>query len=194
MNLGRMELTSITKSFSSERARVFSWNTTLIVSKMVNAVLLTIFLQLVKSVFSIWASNRLILGDHTSAISLISAVLHLILKFWHTLIQIRVLLARQIIWSTILSYWQNLIGFSNISEHIGVWLMLDSLFACANVRMILLSKASVLFLNLLRRCRHWNIKDSVIVLFQTKFYSLSGKASLSYLKIKIQYVYRCGKE
>ena len=53
MNLGRMELTSITKSFSSEWARVFSWNTTLIVSKMVNAVLLTIFLQLVKSVFSI---------------------------------------------------------------------------------------------------------------------------------------------
>lgn len=53
MNLGRMELTSITKSFSSKRARVFSWNTTLIVSKMVNAVLLTIFLQLVKSVFSI---------------------------------------------------------------------------------------------------------------------------------------------
>jgi len=94
MNLGRVELASITKSLSSERARVLSRNTTLIVSKRVDTVLLTIFLQLVKSVLSIWPSNRLILGDHTSAISLISAVLHLILKFWHTLVQVRVLLAR----------------------------------------------------------------------------------------------------
>jgi hypothetical protein len=61
---------------------------------MVDAVLLTIFLQLVKSVLSIWTSNRLILGDHTSAISLISAAFHLILKFWHTLVQVRVFLAR----------------------------------------------------------------------------------------------------
>jgi hypothetical protein len=53
MNLGRMELACITKSLSSERARVLSGDTTLIVSKMVDAVLLTIFLQLVKSVLSI---------------------------------------------------------------------------------------------------------------------------------------------
>jgi hypothetical protein len=53
MNLGRVELTSITKSLSSERARVLSRNTTLIVSKRVDTVLLTIFLQLVKSVLSI---------------------------------------------------------------------------------------------------------------------------------------------
>lgn len=53
MDLRRVELTSITKGFSSERARVLSGNTTLIVSKMVNAVLLAIFLQLVKSVLSI---------------------------------------------------------------------------------------------------------------------------------------------
>ena len=53
MNLGRVELASITKSLSSERARVLSRNTTLIVSKMVDTVLLTIFLQLVKSVLSI---------------------------------------------------------------------------------------------------------------------------------------------
>ena len=53
MNLGRVELASITKSLSSERARVLSRNTTLIVSKRVDTVLLTIFLQLVKSVFSI---------------------------------------------------------------------------------------------------------------------------------------------
>ena len=53
MNLGRVELASITKSLSSERARVLSRNTTLIVSKRVDTVLLTIFLQLVKSVLSI---------------------------------------------------------------------------------------------------------------------------------------------
>jgi len=53
MNLGRVELACITKSLSSERARVLSRNTTLIVSKMVDTVLLTIFLQLVKSVLSI---------------------------------------------------------------------------------------------------------------------------------------------
>ena len=53
MNLGRVELACITKSLSSERARVLSGDTTLIVSKMVDAVLLTIFLQLVKSVLSI---------------------------------------------------------------------------------------------------------------------------------------------
>ena len=53
MNLGRVELACITKSLSSEWARVLSRNTTLIVSKMVDAVLLTIFLQLVKSVLSI---------------------------------------------------------------------------------------------------------------------------------------------
>jgi len=53
MNLGRVELACITKSLSSERARVLSGDTTLIVSKMVDTVLLTIFLQLVKSVLSI---------------------------------------------------------------------------------------------------------------------------------------------
>jgi hypothetical protein len=53
MNLGRVELASITKSLSSERARVLSRNTTLIVSKMVDTVLLTVFLQLVKSVLGI---------------------------------------------------------------------------------------------------------------------------------------------
>ena len=53
MNLGRVELASITKSLSSERARVLSRNTTLIVSKRVDTVLLTIFLELVKSVLSI---------------------------------------------------------------------------------------------------------------------------------------------
>ena len=53
MNLGRVELASITKSLSSERARVLSRNTTLIVSKRIDTVLLTIFLQLVKSVLSI---------------------------------------------------------------------------------------------------------------------------------------------
>ena len=53
MNLGRVELACITKSLSSEGTRVLSGDTTLIVSKMVDAVLLTIFLQLVKSVLSI---------------------------------------------------------------------------------------------------------------------------------------------
>jgi hypothetical protein len=81
MNLRRVELARITKSLASERTRVLSGDTTRIVSERVDTVLLTIFLQLVKSVLGIRASNRLILGDHTSAVSLVSAVFHLILKF-----------------------------------------------------------------------------------------------------------------
>jgi hypothetical protein len=53
MNLRRVELARISKSLSSERTGVLSGDTTRIVSERVDTVLLTIFLQLVKSVLGI---------------------------------------------------------------------------------------------------------------------------------------------
>jgi hypothetical protein len=53
MNLRRVELARITKSLASEGTGVLSGDTTRIVSERVDTVLLTIFLQLVKSVLGI---------------------------------------------------------------------------------------------------------------------------------------------
>jgi hypothetical protein len=53
MNLRRVELARITKSLASEGTGVLSGDPTRIVSERVDTVLLTIFLQLVKSVFGI---------------------------------------------------------------------------------------------------------------------------------------------
>jgi hypothetical protein len=53
MYLRRVELARISKSLASERTGVLSGDTTRIVSERVDTVLLTIFLQLVKSVLGI---------------------------------------------------------------------------------------------------------------------------------------------
>jgi hypothetical protein len=97
MNLGRVELARVSKCFASEGTSVFAWNTTVIVAKMVDGVLLSVLLELVKTILSISAASRSILGDNTSLISLIPAEGHIKLGSRHGLIEIRVLLAREIV-------------------------------------------------------------------------------------------------
>jgi hypothetical protein len=93
MDLRRVELSSVAKGLSSDWTGILSWDSTTVVTKMVHTVLLTILLELIKAILSIRASNRLVLGNDTCTISLITAVLHLILEFRHSLVQIRVFLA-----------------------------------------------------------------------------------------------------
>lgn len=132
---------------------------------MVYTVLLSVFLELVKAVLSIRATDRLTLGNHTTLISLVSAEIHVSLEITHTFVLIWVLFAGEVITGTGIGDGENLISLGDISKHISIRLMLNSLVGGADIRVILLGEASVLFLNLLGGGRQRDIKDAIVVLF-----------------------------
>lgn len=164
MDLRRMEFTWVGKSFTPERSRVFSWNTSWIVSKVVHTVLFSVFLQLIQSIFSVWTSSRFILGDHSWLISLVSSFVHGVLVVWYGLECVWILLSCEIIVHSWLSNWENLVGLDNISKQIGVGLSFFCFFSSSSIRMKFLSKLSVLFLDLFSCscCLH---SKNVIVIF-----------------------------
>jgi len=44
--------------------------------------------------------------------------------------------------------------------------MINSLLSSANIWMILLSKASILLLNLLWSCSNWNVENGIVILLK----------------------------
>lgn len=151
---------------------------------MVHTVLLSVFLELVKAVLSIRATDRLTLGNHTTLISLISAEIHVSLEITHAFVLIRVLFAGEVITGTGLGDGEDLISLSDISKHISIGLMLNSLVGGADIRVILLREASVLFLNLLGGGRQRDIKDAIVVLFQHSYRGICCESHSSYLGVR----------
>jgi len=156
---------------------------------VINTVLLSVFLELVKAVLSIRATDRLTLGNHTTLISLVSAEIHVSLEITHALVLIRVLFAGEVITGTGFGDREDLISLCNISEQISIGLMLNSLVCSADIRMILLREASVLFLNLLWSCRQRYIEDAIVVLFQHCHRGIRSKSHSSYLRVRATIIY-----
>lgn len=156
---------------------------------MIHTVLLSVFLELVKAVLSIRATDRFTLGNHTTLISLVSAEIHVSLEITHALVLIRVLFAREVVTGTGLGHREDLISLGNISEQISIRLMLNSLVSSADIRVILLCEASVLFLNLLGGSRQRYIKDAIVVLFQHSYRSIRCKSHSSYLRVRATIIY-----
>ena len=156
---------------------------------MINTVLLSVFLELVKAVLSIRATGRLTLGNHTTLISLVSAEIHVSLEITHALVLIRVLFAGEVITGTGFGDREDLISLCNISEQIRIGLMLNSLVSSADIRVILLGEASVLFLNLLGGGCQRNIEDAIVVLFQHSHRCIRCKSHSSYLRVRATIIY-----
>ena len=156
---------------------------------MIHTVLLSVFLELVKAVLSIRATDRLTLGNHTTLISLVSAEIHISLEITHALVLIRVLFAGEVITGTGLGDRENLISLGDISEQISIGLMLNSLVCSADIRVILLREASVLFLNLLWGGRQRHLEDAIVVLFQHSHRGIRCKSHSSYLRVRATIIY-----
>lgn len=93
MHLRGVEFTWVTNRFTSERTGILLGDTTRVVAEMINVVLLSVFLELIETILSVRAPDWLILGNHSTLISLISAHLHVELEIRHSFVQIRVLLS-----------------------------------------------------------------------------------------------------
>ncbi len=156
---------------------------------MIHTVLLSVFLELVKAVLSIRATDRLTLGNHTTLISLVSAEIHVRLEITHAFVLIRVLFAGEIVTRTGLGDGEDLISLSDISKHISIGLMFNSLVGGADIRVILLREASVLFLNLLGGSRQRDIKDAIVVLFQHSYRGICCESHSSYLGVRATIIY-----
>ena len=151
---------------------------------MIHTVLLSVFLELVKAVLSIRATDRLTLGNHTTLISLVSTEIHISLEITHTLVLIRVLFAGEVVTGTGLGDGEDLICLGDISEHLSIGLMFNSLVGSADIRVILLGEASVLFLNLLWSSRQRYIEDAIVVLFKHSHRGICCKSHFSYLRVR----------
>jgi hypothetical protein len=139
---------------------------------------------LVKAILSIRATDRLNFGNHTTLISLVSAEIHVSLEITHTFVLIRVLFAGEVVTGTGLGDGENLISLGDISKHISIGLMLNSLVGGADIRVILLREASVLFLNLLGSSRQRDVKDAIVVLFQHSHRGICCESHSSYLGVR----------
>jgi hypothetical protein len=138
---------------------------------MIHTVLFSVFLEMVKAVLSIRAIDRLNFGNHTTLISLVSEEIHVSLEITHTFVLIRVLFAGEVVTGTGLGAGEDLISLSDISKHISIGLILNSLVGGAGIGLILLLEVSVLFLNLLGGGCQRDITDAIVVYFH---YSYSG--------------------
>ena len=156
---------------------------------MVHTVLLSVFLELIKAVLSIRATDRLNFGNHTTLISLVSAEIHISLEITHAFVLIRVLFAGEVVTGSGLGDGEDLISLGDISKHISIWLMLNSLVSSADIRVILLGEASVLFLNLLRGSCQRDIKDAIVVLFQHSHRGICCESHSSYLGVRATIIY-----
>ena len=156
---------------------------------MIHTVLLSVFLELVKTVLSIRATDRFTLGNHTTLISLVSAEIHVSLEITHAFVLIRVLFAGEVVTGSGLGDREDLISLGDISKHISIRLMLNSLVGGADIRVILLREASVLFLNLLGGGRQRDIKDAIVVLFQHSHRGICCESHSSYLGVRATIIY-----
>ena len=67
--------------------------------------------------------------------------------------------------------------------------MLNSLVSSADIRVILLCEASVLFLNLLGSGRQRDIEDAIVVLFQHSHRGIRCKSHSGYLRVRATIIY-----
>lgn len=149
MNLWRVEITSWSRSISSECSSIWSWNSTIIVSQIINIILLSIKFKLSYSLLGIGASSCRSSWRNTSSISDVSSVVHIVLfiTLW-TPIKMWVRFSCNVKCSSRFLNTKNLISFNNISEFLNIWFVLAQRIGRGNIWMMFFSQVSVSFFDL----------------------------------------------
>ena len=161
-----MELPRVTQRFTSNSTSTLLRDTTRVIAEVIHTVLLSVFLELIETIFCVRAPDCFVFWlNHAALVSLISAGVHLILEFGLRPVQIWVLLPRNVVVGAGVSHRQYLIGFNDVSEKLWVRLVILVLVRSAHIRMILLCKLPILLFDLFWG-RSWrNIQNCVVIFF-----------------------------
>jgi hypothetical protein len=81
------------KSFTSEISSVLTWDTTVIETKIVDIILVSLFSEFINSLLSVWSTDWLWFRRKSSLISSVSTKHHIQLLLGHCLVQMRILLS-----------------------------------------------------------------------------------------------------